>query len=65
MDSLKCPACGADAQPGRTSLDGWDDELASGRVFVDFTCARCGAEYTEVYVLADREVTYEPGKEGA
>lgn len=57
---LKCPECGADCEPGQTSLEGWDDDLAGGLVFVDFTCHACKAEFTNCYRLEWQEVTFCP-----
>ena len=53
-----CPTCGADTGIGYTSLDGWDDDLANGYVFVDITCPACQTEYTNVYRFVRSETTY-------
>lgn len=60
-NGMRCPKCGNDCQwhPGVTSLDGWDDDLANGYVFVDFTCPSCKSEFTNVYKLEKQELTYE------
>lgn len=53
-----CPKCGNGTEIGTTSLDGWNDELLNGFVFVDITCPNCKAEYTNVYRFDHSEVTY-------
>ena len=58
MIGFTCPNCGADTGLGVTSLDGWDDDLANGYVFVDVTCPTCQTEYTNVYRFVRSETTY-------
>lgn len=58
MIGFKCPNCGADTNVGVTSLDGWDDDLANGYVFVDMTCSACKTEFTNVYTFDHQETTY-------
>ena len=54
-----CPTCGAGTELGVTSLDGWDDNLAEGVIYVDITCPACHTEYTNVYRFDRSETTYE------
>ena len=58
-NGFTCPKCGHETRAGYTSLDGWDDELLNGYVFVDVTCSNCKTEYTNVYRFDHSEVTYE------
>ena len=59
MDNgFTCPKCGSDCKPGLTSLDGWDDDLYNGYVFVDVTCPVCKTEYTNTYSLESSVITY-------
>lgn len=60
MNGFTCPNCGADLSqdPIPISLDGWDDDLLNGFVFVDLTCSTCKTEYTNVYKFDHSEVTY-------
>ena len=60
-NGFTCPTCGANTGIGETSLDGWDDDLANGFVFVDITCPVCFTEYTNVYKFERSETTYEEG----
>ena len=53
-----CPVCGGDCTMGDLSIDGWDDDLFNGYVFVDVVCQHCKAEYTNVYRFDHSEVTY-------
>ena len=58
MNGFICPYCGADTGIGETSLDGWDDDLANGYVFVDVTCPVCQTEYTNEYSFVRSVETY-------
>lgn len=58
-NGFTCPTCGANTCIGETSLDGWDDDLANGHVFVDVTCPACHTEYTNVYRFDHSVTTYE------
>lgn len=57
MSYFKCPKCGTDG--GCITIDGWDDELSNGIVFVDVVCTHCKTEYTNVYRFDHSEITYE------
>lgn len=57
-DGLTCPKCGTDCLAAHTALDGWDDCLGFGNVFVDFTCPNCKTEFTNVYTFNGQEITY-------
>ena len=63
-NGFTCPMCGADlsTDPLPIMLDGWDDELLCGRLFIDVTCRYCGCEYTNVYQLECMEITFDPNE---
>ena len=58
-NGFTCPKCGANTGIGYTSLDGWDDDLRNGFVFIDITCPACFTEYTNVYKFDHSETAYE------
>lgn len=64
-NGFTCPKCGADlsADPLPITLNGWDDDLFSGTLFIDVTCRSCGCEYTNIYQLTCTEITYDPEEE--
>ena len=63
MNATQCPKCGTYCAPGVTSLDGWDNDLLNGYVYVDFTCYCCKTEFTNIYKIDSQHVTYNPEEE--
>ena len=60
-NGFTCPKCGADLSqdPIPIILDGWDDELLNGVVYIDLVCSECKSEFTNVYELKRQEVTFD------